>query len=205
VIFILVGILVNVGNNRDHHFIGFENWTRDGAPFIGGISGFAHVFVTASFAFGGTESLGITAGETKNPSKNMPRIVKFVFWRILLFYLLSIAIIGLNVPWDYPNLSNASTTTSPFTIVFKQFGDSALFTLLTDVPDNSHIYFSFCSRRRRIPYEYRIPSFLSSVMSAGNHALFSGMRILYGLAQVSQAPPLFARRRAKACCFPRCC
>lgn len=50
VIFILVGILVNVGNNRDHHIIGFENWTRPGAPFVGGIGGFAHVFVTASFA-----------------------------------------------------------------------------------------------------------------------------------------------------------
>jgi len=34
---------------------------------------------------------------------------------------------------------------------------------------------------------------LSSVISAGNHALFAGTRILYGLAQVSQAPPLFAR------------
>ena len=62
---------------------------------------------------GGTESLGITAGETKNPSRNMPRIIKFVFWRcvsllerffprvdtsfsILLFYLLSILVIGLN-------------------------------------------------------------------------------------------------------------
>ena len=30
---------------------------------------------------GGTESLGITAGETENPGKNMPRVVKFVFWR----------------------------------------------------------------------------------------------------------------------------
>jgi hypothetical protein len=30
---------------------------------------------------GGTESLGITAGETTNPSRNMPRVVKFVFWR----------------------------------------------------------------------------------------------------------------------------
>ena len=36
-----------------------------------------------SFALidGGTESLGITAGETENPSKNMPRVVKLVFWR----------------------------------------------------------------------------------------------------------------------------
>jgi AAT family amino acid transporter len=32
---------------------------------------------------GGTESLGITAGETKNPSKNIPRVVKAVFWRFV--------------------------------------------------------------------------------------------------------------------------
>ena len=36
---------------------------------------------------GGTESIAITAGETKNPTKNMPRVVKNVFWRILLFYM----------------------------------------------------------------------------------------------------------------------
>jgi AAT family amino acid transporter len=97
VIFILLGILVNVGANRDHHFIGFENWNIPGAPFVGGFGGFARVFVTASFACklfhvnlyrqsnrgvdGGTESLGITAGETENPGRNMPRVVKFVFWR----------------------------------------------------------------------------------------------------------------------------
>jgi len=100
VVFILLGILVNVGANRDHHFIGFENWNISGAPFVGGFGGFARVFVTASFACeliyvisrrqtnnaslgvdGGTESLGITAGETENPTKNMPRVVKFVFWR----------------------------------------------------------------------------------------------------------------------------
>lgn len=100
VVFILLGILVNVGVNRDHHFIGFENWKIPGAPFVGGFGGFARVFVTASFACklfhvnsyrqlimprrgedGGTESLGVTAGETENPAKNMPRVIKFVFWR----------------------------------------------------------------------------------------------------------------------------
>ena len=50
VVFILLGVLVNIGNNREHHFIGFENWSIDGAPFVGGLSGFGHVFVTASFA-----------------------------------------------------------------------------------------------------------------------------------------------------------
>ncbi|KAI0052705.1 hypothetical protein FA95DRAFT_1532626 [Auriscalpium vulgare] len=167
VIFIFLGILVNVGVNREHHYIGGHNWHIPGAPFHGGFGGFARVFVTASFAYGGTESLGITAGETKNPSKNMPRVVKFVFWRILLFYILSILLIGLNVPWDYPNLSNKSTTTSPFTIVFKQLGSNAAASVMNAV-------------------------IMTSVVSAGNHALFAGTRVLYGLAATAQAPPLFA-------------
>ena len=50
IVFILLGILVNVGANYEHRFIGFENWKIPGAPFVGGFGGFAHVFVTASFA-----------------------------------------------------------------------------------------------------------------------------------------------------------
>ena len=97
-----------------------------------------HLMLIAELASsdGGTESLGITAGETRNPTKNMPRVVRLVFFRsvqvanswflltpssILLFYVLSILIIGLNgqcqmtlfftllillsVPYTYPNLS----------------------------------------------------------------------------------------------------
>jgi len=125
--------------------------------------------VTASFAFGGTESLGITAGETRNPSKNMPRIVKLVFWRVMIFYILTALLIGLNVPWDYPNLSNRSTTTSPFTIVFKEAGSTAAASFMNTV-------------------------ILSSVLSAGNHALFAGTRVLYGLSVTSprQAPKLLS-------------
>ncbi|KII94587.1 hypothetical protein PLICRDRAFT_97452 [Plicaturopsis crispa FD-325 SS-3] len=170
IIFIILGILVNVGVNQAHTYIGGSNWRIPGAPFVGGFGGFARVFVTASFAYGGTESLGITAGETKNPSKNMPRVVKFVFWRILLFYILSILLIGLNVPWDYPNLSNKSTTTSPFTIVFEQAGSTAAASFMNTV-------------------------ILTSVLSAGNHALFAGTRVLYGLAVTvpnAQAPRIFA-------------
>jgi AAT family amino acid transporter len=97
IVFIILGVFVNVGLNRQHDFIGFRNWKIDGAPFVGGFGGFAKVFVTASFAClyglctmsntadrlvdGGTESLGVTAGETRNPTKNMPRVVRFVFWR----------------------------------------------------------------------------------------------------------------------------
>ncbi|KAF5388823.1 hypothetical protein D9757_005629 [Collybiopsis confluens] len=170
IVFIIVGILVNVGVNQNHEYIGAHYWHIPGAPFVGGFGGFLSVFVTASFAYGGTESLGITAGETKNPSRNMPRVVKFVFWRILLFYLLSIFLIGLNVPYNYPNLSNKTSTTSPFTLVFEQAGSTVAASFLNTVV-------------------------LTSVLSAGNHALFAGTRVLYGLSVTSprQAPAIFSR------------
>lgn len=50
VVFIIVGILVNVGVNQEHRYIGGSNWRIPGAPFVGGFGGFARVFVTASFA-----------------------------------------------------------------------------------------------------------------------------------------------------------
>ncbi|CAL1708087.1 unnamed protein product [Somion occarium] len=171
IVFIIVGILVNVGVNQAHQYIGGHNWTIPGAPFVGGFGGFARVFVTASFAYGGTESLGVTAGETKNPTRNMPRVVKFVFWRILIFYIISILLIGLNVPYTYPGLSNKTTTTSPFTIVFSEVGATTAGSFMNSV-------------------------ILTSVLSAGNHALFAGTRVLYGLAStqpVAQAPRFFAK------------
>ncbi|EKM80770.1 hypothetical protein AGABI1DRAFT_55831 [Agaricus bisporus var. burnettii JB137-S8] len=167
VVFIIIGILVNVGVNSQHRYLGGENWRLPGAPFVGGFGGFARVFVTASFAYGGTESLGITAGETKNPSKNMPRVVKAVFWRILIFYILSVLLIGLNVPYTYPDLSSKSSVTSPFTIVFKEVGSAGAASFMNTVV-------------------------FTSVISAGNHALFAGTRVLYGLSAIHQAPRLFS-------------
>ncbi|ESK93656.1 hypothetical protein Moror_1473 [Moniliophthora roreri MCA 2997] len=179
IVFIILGILVNVGVNTSHEYIGGRFWHIPGAPFVGGFGGFARVFVTASFAYGGTESLGITAGETRNPSKNMPRVVKFVFWRILIFYVLCILLIGLNVPYNYPDLSNRSTTTSPFTIVFQEVGSTAAASFMNTV-------------------------ILTSVLSAGNHALFAGTRVLYGLSTATprQAPKIFSWTTSKGVPLP---
>ncbi|KAJ5039110.1 uncharacterized protein L3040_006780 [Drepanopeziza brunnea f. sp. 'multigermtubi'] len=110
-IFVILGIVVNCGGNTEHRYIGASNWYMGDAPFVGGIGGFASVFVTASFAYGGTESIAITAGEIQNPIKNLLRVVKNAFWRILLFYIVSVLLIGLNVPYTYPNLSNKGSST----------------------------------------------------------------------------------------------
>ncbi|KAL7948126.1 amino acid permease/ SLC12A domain-containing protein [Trichoderma barbatum] len=168
VVFIVMGIVVNCGGNSEGRYIGAENWHIPGAPFVGGIGGFASVFVTASFAYGGTESIAITAGETKNPTKTMPKVVKNVFWRILLFYILSVLLIGLNVPYNYPSLNSKSTRTSPFTIVFQMTGAKAAGSVINAV-------------------------ILTSVLSAGNHALFAGARLLYTLSVEGHAPKFFGK------------
>ncbi|PMD40191.1 hypothetical protein L207DRAFT_633278 [Hyaloscypha variabilis F] len=167
-IFIILGVVVNCGGNNQHQYLGAHNWYIGDAPFVGGIGGFASVFVTASFAYGGTESIAITAGETKNPTKNLPRVVKNVFWRILLFYILSVLLIGLNVPYNYPGLSTKSSSTSPFTIVFQMAGAKAAGSFINAV-------------------------ILTSVISAGNHALFAGTRLLYSLSVDNHAPKVFGK------------
>ncbi|TEY45865.1 hypothetical protein BOTCAL_0326g00100 [Botryotinia calthae] len=167
-IFIILGIVVNCGGNTSHTYLGAHNWYIGDAPFVGGIGGFASVFVTASFAYGGTESIAITAGETKNPTKNLPRVVKNVFWRILIFYILSVFLIGLNIPYNYPKLSSKTTTTSPFTLVFQMVGAKAAGSFMNAV-------------------------ILTSVISAGNHALFAGTRLLYTLSVDRHAPQFFGK------------
>jgi amino acid transporter, AAT family len=166
IIFIILSVAVNVGGNTSHTYIGGKYWHIPGAPFVGGIGGFASVFVTASFAYGGTESIAITAGETRDPARMLPRVVKNVFWRILLFYVLSALLIGLNVPYDYPGLNTKKTRTSPFTIAFSMAG--------------SHVAGSFVNA-----------VILTSIVSAGNHALFAGSRLLYTLGANGHAPKVF--------------
>lgn len=166
-IFIILGIAVNCGGNTTGEYIGTKNFYLGDAPFVGGIGGFASVFVTASFAYGGTESIAITAGETKNPSQTLPRVVRNVFWRILIFYILSILIIGLNVPYTYPGLADKDSHTSPFTIVFMQAGSKVAGSFINAVV-------------------------MTSVISAGNHALFAGSRLMYSLGVNGHAPRFFA-------------
>lgn len=166
IVFIILGIAVNCGGNTGSEYIGTRYWYQGDAPFVNGIGGFASTFVTAAFAYGGTESIAITAGETKEPARTLPRVVRNVFWRILIFYILSILIIGLNVPYDTPNLATRNSQTSPFTIVFESAGSQVAGSFINAV-------------------------IMTSVISAGNHSLFAGSRLLYSLAVNRHAPQFF--------------
>ncbi|EST06879.1 Amino acid permease/ SLC12A domain protein [Kalmanozyma brasiliensis GHG001] len=167
IIFIICGIIVNAGVNDTNSYLGFKYWTIGDAPFVNGFPGWVSSFVTAAFAFGGVESLTVTAGETRNPAKTIPKTIRNVFWRIIIFYVLALFIIGIDIPYNTPGLKTKNAATSPFTLVFQQLGSNVAASFMNAVV-------------------------MTSALSAGNHALYAGTRVLYGMAVNGQAPKIFA-------------
>ena len=92
IIFIVVGILMIFGI-MNGEAIGFKNFTVGDAPFAGGFLATLGIFIAAGFSFQGTEIVGVAAGESENPAKNVPRAVRSIFWRIFLFYILAILLL----------------------------------------------------------------------------------------------------------------
>jgi amino acid transporter len=128
--FIIFAIIDNVGGvpTDPRGYIGFEYW-GDGLAFRNGFHGFCAVFVTAAFSFAGTELVGLTAAETKNPEKQLPRAIKQTVFRIVVFYLVSLLMVGLLVRADNPNLLNAgndNTKDSIFVLAFINAGVKGL-------------------------------------------------------------------------------
>ncbi|KAG9773448.1 AAT family amino acid transporter, partial [Aureobasidium melanogenum] len=128
--FIIFGIVVDCGGVPTDHrgYIGAHYWHDPGA-FQNGFKGFCTVFVTAAFAFGGTELVGLAAAEAEDPHRSLPKATRQVFWRIATFYVLSLFIVGLIVPSNSPDLlgaSGANTKASPFVLAIKYAGVKGL-------------------------------------------------------------------------------
>ena len=168
VIFIIVSFLMIFGLLGGHDPIGFKNFFVEDAPFHGGIFAVFGVFLVAGFSFQGTEMLGVTAGEADNPGESIPRAVKSVFWRILLFYILAILAIGLLIPYTDPRLLSDDIATSPFTLVFENLGITFAASLMNAV-------------------------ILTALLSAGNSGLYASSRMLYQMAIDGIAPKVFAK------------
>ncbi|GER70785.1 gamma-aminobutyrate permease [Weizmannia acidilactici] len=167
ILFIVVGLLMIFGI-MGGEAVGLKNFTVEKAPFPGGFLGTFLVFIAAGFSFQGTEIVGVAAGESEDPAKNVPKAIKSVFWRILLFYVLAILVIGLLVPYTNENLQSENVMVSPFTLVFKKAGLSFAASLMNAV-------------------------ILAAVLSAGNSSLYASTRMLYAMAKEGQAPRIFAK------------
>ncbi|KAM0492705.1 hypothetical protein ACHAP8_009723 [Fusarium lateritium] len=145
-------------------------WRNPGA-FKNGFKGFCSVLVTSAFSFTGTELIGLAAAETANPRKSLPTAIKQVFWRIMIFYLVALLLVGLLVPSDDKRLVGgdnvADATASPFVIAIEKAGTSLLPGIMNAI-------------------------ILIAVISVGNSAVFGSSRTLAALAEQSHAPQIFA-------------
>lgn len=154
--------------DRYTEYKGGANWQNPGAftSFVG----FCGVFVTAAFSFSGTELVGLAAAESENPAKALPSAIKQVFWRITLFYILSLTFVGLLIPYNDPNLlgsgSMIDVETSPFVIVAERAGIIG-FAHFTNVV------------------------IMLSVVSIGLSGVYGGSRTLTALAEQGYAPRFF--------------
>ncbi|MBD7970681.1 amino acid permease [Paenibacillus gallinarum] len=174
VIFLIVGVMMIVGIIGGEA-IGFTNFTIGDAPMHGGFFALLGVFMAAGFSFQGTELIGVAAGESENPRENVPRAIRQVFWRILLFYILTILVIGLVIPYTSPNLLKSgidNISVSPFTLVFEKAGFAFAASVMNAV-------------------------ILSSVLSAGNSGIYASSRVLFALAKEGKAPRIFSKLNGK--------
>ncbi|CUR53840.1 Lysine-specific permease [Serratia symbiotica] len=171
IVFISIGILMIFGIIKGGENSGFKNFIIDEAPFVGGFSAIVNVAMIVGFSFQGTELIGIIASESKNPRKNIPYAIRQVFWRILLFYILTILIISIMMPYKnlqllYTNIINS--TLSPFTLIFKNAGLLSSATIMNIV-------------------------ILIAILSAGNSGMYAATRMLFTLATEGKAPRIFSK------------
>ncbi|ODQ77090.1 hypothetical protein BABINDRAFT_163824 [Babjeviella inositovora NRRL Y-12698] len=169
--FIILGVvLICGGGPSDDGYIGGRYWQHPGA-FHSGFKGLCTVFVTALYSLAGTELVGLASAETKeNPRKVLPKAIKQVFWRIILFYFVCLLILGLLVPYDDPRLigsSSVDATASPFVIAIKNGGIKALPSIINVV-------------------------ILIAVLSVGNASVYGASRTIASLAAQNMAPSIFA-------------
>ncbi|GAA5918751.1 hypothetical protein JCM6882_007723 [Rhodosporidiobolus microsporus] len=190
---IILGLVIDLGGAPNGDRIGFRYWRdqpfnhyifdNDTGVFLGVWSCmgefyflryFSRFFLQAARSCTDTSTLvGVTFGEAKNPRKTIPSTIRRTFFRLLVFYVGSIFIVGLIVRADDPDLAAAnkqstSAAASPFVLAIQRAEIKALPDIL-----NACI--------------------LCFVLSAANSDLYIGTRTLYGLAASGQAPRIFMR------------
>lgn len=176
---ILLMLILTCGGVPGTEPIGFRYWKRPGAfaefastGTTGEFLAFWNSLVTAVFAFGGIELIGVTVSEAQNPRRNVPRAIKLTFWRICVFYVLSVFLLGLVIPYNSSDLAwatrqSSSAAASPFVVAIQTAGIA----YLPDILNGFILVFIF---------------------SAANSDLYIASRTIHGLAIRGQAPKFLA-------------
>lgn len=124
--------------------------------FPNGLSAVFAVMMTVVYAFQGCEIMGVAAGETDQPEKSIPRAVRNVVFRVLIFYVLAIVVLSAIVPWQQAGLME-----SPFVQVFDMVGIPFAADLMNFV-------------------------ILTAILSVGNSGLYASTRILWAMSKTDR-------------------
>lgn len=174
----IMALVVTCGGGPDHTTIGFRYWRHPG-PFVqylgyagslGRFMGFWTTFNNAIYAYSGIENISLAAAETQNPRRNIPKAAKRIFWRVSIFYVLTVFMVGLVVPSNNDNLlkSTGTAAQSPFVIAARISGIKVVPSIINAV-------------------------ILTSAWSSGNASMLGGSRTLYGMAREGHAPKIFLK------------
>ncbi|KPM42523.1 Dicarboxylic amino acid permease [Neonectria ditissima] len=175
----IMALVITCGGGPDHKAIGFEFWKSPNGPFaqylgiggsLGRFLGFWKTLDNALYAYSGIENITVAAAETKNPRHAIPMAARRIFVRIVLFYIITIFMVGLVVASTDEQLvdSTGNASQSPFVIAARNAGIKVVPSIVNAVV-------------------------LTSAWSAGNSNMLGGSRILYGMAAQGQAPAVFMR------------
>lgn len=161
---VIVGlVLIFLSFKTEYGHASFGNLIHHGGMFPHGAAGFLMSFQIAVYSFIGIELIGVTAGETKNPEKTIPKAINNVPIRILLFYIGGLLVIMSVIPWF-----KVDPDSSPFVKLFTLIG----------VPFAAGIV-NFVV--------------LTAATSATNSGIYSNSRILFGLAKQGLGPKVLTK------------
>lgn len=129
-------------------------------------AGIIIIFVTMMnviFSYQGSELVGIAAGETENPQKTIPKAIRTILVRIIVFYIASIVILSAIFP-----SSELGLLESPFVTLLELVG----------IPYAADIM-NFI--------------ILTAILSVGNSCLYASTRLLWAMSLEDMAPKIFSK------------
>lgn len=161
---VIVGLVLIFFSFKTHYgHASFTNLVKHGGMFPHGAFGFLMSFQIAVYSFIGIELIGVTAGETKDPQKTIPKAINNVPIRILLFYIGGLLVIMSVIPWN-----SIDPDSSPFVKLFTLIG----------IPFAAGIV-NFVV--------------LTAAASATNSGIYSNSRILFGLSKQGLGPKVLSK------------
>ncbi|MGH9826800.1 MAG: amino acid permease, partial [Blastocatellia bacterium] len=166
VLFIIFGALVITGlvPSQVH---GFANYTAQDGFFPKGLKGAWMAMAFVIFSFIGTEVVAVTAGEAKDPEKAVPRAMRSMVGRLIIFYMGAIMVLVAVAPWNKIQ-PGSNVKASPFVTVFTIIG---------------------------VPFAAHVINFviLTAALSSMNCNLYLVSRMMFSLSRARYAPGRFGK------------